>query len=72
MDAQTFKVLAFAYRGNIVYAGRWRSSPYSVTVRYGQREVSISAIGSDQKNVAKGLLIELIEAERQARALQLV
>jgi hypothetical protein len=64
MDAQTFQVLAFAYRGGI-YAGKWRASPYSVTVRHAQREVSISAIGRDQKDIAKALLIEIIEAARR-------
>jgi hypothetical protein len=42
-------------------AAFWRFTPYSVTVRYKQREVSLSCSGSSQKDVAIGLLTELIE-----------
>jgi hypothetical protein len=66
MNEQKFSLLALTHNGAI-YAGKWSCTPYSVTVRYKQREVSISAGGFRQKDVAKALLTELIENDVQAR-----
>ena len=66
MNEHTFSAIALAHN-NAIYAGKWRCTPYSVTVRYKQREVSISAGGSRQKDIAKALLAELIDSESKAR-----
>jgi hypothetical protein len=66
MNDQTFSTIALAHNIGI-YAGKWRRTPYSVTVRYKQREVSISAGGARQKDIAKALLTELIDSENKAR-----
>jgi hypothetical protein len=65
MNDQSFSILALAHAGAI-YAGKWCRTPYSVTVRYKRREVSISAGGSRQKELAKALLTELIESDAQS------
>jgi len=65
MSEQKFSMIALAH-GNAIYAARWRCTPYSVTVRYKEREVSISAGGARQKDMARALLTELIESDRQS------
>jgi len=66
MDYQPFKTLAFTHQGAI-YAGKWRATPYSVTVRYKQREVSMSAARTERQKIAMALIIEMTQADR-ARA----
>jgi hypothetical protein len=66
MNDENFSTIALVHQ-NAIYAGKWRRTPYSVTVRYKQREVSISAGGIRQNDIAKVLLTELIENDIQAR-----
>jgi hypothetical protein len=66
MNQHEFSTIALAHR-NAIYSGQWRCTPYSVTVRYKQREVSISAGGGRQKDMAKALLTELIESDSQSQ-----
>jgi hypothetical protein len=63
---QKFSTIALIHE-NAIYAGKWCCTPHSVTVRYRQREVSISAGGKRQNDVAKALLTELIEAASQEK-----
>jgi hypothetical protein len=67
MNDQKFSNIVLTYK-NGIYAGKWRRTEYSVTVRYKQREVSISAGGLRQKAIAKALMMELIENESQRRS----
>jgi hypothetical protein len=67
MEFPYFERFACAYRGAI-YAGQWRSSPYSVTVRYKLREVSVTYGGPNKKTAATKLLQQIIETEQQLRA----
>jgi hypothetical protein len=66
MNDEKFGLLALAHK-NAIYVGKWSRTPYSVTVRYKQCEVSISAGGFRQKDRAKALLVELIENDAQTR-----
>jgi hypothetical protein len=62
MEPEAYEVLAFAHKGAI-YSGKWRATVCSVTVRYGKREVSTTVAGPNKIEVAKALLIEMIEAK---------
>jgi hypothetical protein len=66
MNDEKFSSIVLTHK-SVIYAGRWRRTEYSVTVRYKQREVSVSAGGVRQKDIAKALLAELIENDVQAR-----
>jgi hypothetical protein len=66
MNDEKFSSIVLTHQ-SAIYAGRWRRTEYSVTVRYKQREVSVSAGGVRQKDIAKALLAELIENDVQAR-----
>jgi hypothetical protein len=67
MEFPHFERFACAYRGAI-YSGQWRSSPYSVTVRYKVREVSLTYVGPNKKAAATKLLQQIIETEQRLRA----
>jgi hypothetical protein len=67
MNEQEFQTVALTHK-DAIYSGKWRFTPYSVTVRYKQREVSISAGGRGQKDMAKALLTELIDHDSQSQA----
>jgi hypothetical protein len=56
-----FQILTCS-RGRVIHAGRWRSTPNSVAVRYEDREVSMSVLDpkADAKATARLLLAELI------------
>jgi hypothetical protein len=64
MDPKAFEVLRVSHEGAI-YAGKWSASIYSVAVRYGNREVSVSASGPNKLSVAKSLLLEMIDDDRE-------
>jgi hypothetical protein len=66
MNDEKFSTIALTHK-NGIYAGKWRHTEYSVTVRYKQREVSVSAGGLRQKDIARALLTELVENESQSR-----
>lgn len=63
-----FQILTCS-RGSVIHAGRWRSTPHSVAVRYRDREVSMSVLDpkANAKATARLLLAELI-AENQKTA----
>ena len=67
MTESRFALLTVA-SSNAIYTGKWRYTLYSVTVRYKQREVSMSAGGTRQKDVAKALLAELVAADSRLRS----
>ena len=56
-----FQILTCS-RGRVIHAGRWRSTPHSVAVRYKDREVSMSVLDpkANAKATARLLLAELI------------
>jgi hypothetical protein len=62
MDQQPYETLSFAHEGAL-YSGEWRSTYYSVTVKYGERQVSATAPGPNKPDIAKALLIQMIDAE---------
>jgi hypothetical protein len=56
-----FQILTCS-RGCVIHAGRWRSTPHSVAVRYKGREVSMSVLDpkANAKATARLLLAELV------------
>jgi hypothetical protein len=55
-------------RGCVIHAGRWRSTPHSVAVRYKNREVSMSVLdpSANAKATARLLLAELVAEGQKA------
>jgi hypothetical protein len=66
-----FQILTCS-RGRVIHAGRWRSTPHSVAVRYKDREVSMSVLDptANAKATARLLLAELIAEGQQSGAEQ--
>jgi hypothetical protein len=63
-----FQILTCS-RGCVIHAGRWRSTPNSVAVRYKDREVSMSVLDpkANAKATARLLLAELVAEGQKLR-----